>query len=139
MSSRATLKWTGLAAIVAVGLSFVAAGDGDGPAAADRPYSAAHGYVAHIDPVTGELSTTPQAIDFEGAMPGKISTSSEGLMEVPSDVPGGGTMVHLQGRFQNAYVATLDESGDITATCSDGGTQKENTGAAASDAGGDGR
>ena len=78
------------------------------------------GYVVHIDPATGRVtepspSTVPVAIDEQWA--NRLSTSSEGLVEKPSPVPGGGTMVDLRGRFQNTFVAAVDDSGRVGATC----------------------
>jgi hypothetical protein len=46
-----------------------------------------------------------------------LSTSTEGLEAVPSPVPGGGMMIDLQGRFQNAATATVDDSGQATVDC----------------------
>jgi len=80
-------------------------------------------YRVYIDPATGALTSQPSGSD--PAPLGKdteraLSTSSEGLREVPSPVPGGGTMVDLQGRFHNVSVATVDENGDLKAPCVSG-------------------
>lgn len=84
------------------------------------PAARAAGYVVHIDPATGRvaepsLSTVPITIDEEWS--NRLSTSSQGLVETPSPVPGGGTMVDLQGRFQNAFVAAVDDTGLVGASC----------------------
>lgn len=80
-------------------------------------------YRVYIDPATGALTSQPAGSDATAV--GKdteraLSTSSEGLREVPSPVPGGGTMVDLQGRFHNVSVATVDENGDLKAPCVSG-------------------
>jgi hypothetical protein len=88
--------------------------------AGESPAVSAAGYVVHIDPVTGRLASTPQGAApamFDEEMLNRLSTSSEGLVVQPSPVPGGGVMVDLQGRFQNAFVATVDDSGRVDATC----------------------
>jgi hypothetical protein len=43
-----------------------------------------------------------------------LSTSSEGLVETLSPVPGGGVKVDLQGRFRSPLIATQDAEGKIT-------------------------
>jgi hypothetical protein len=93
------------------------------------------GYVVHIDPATGNIveqspSATPVAIDHE--MSNALSTSFEGLKEVPSPVRGGGMMIDLQGRFQNSMVVVTDEDGNLTAPCiSDPATKSEDDNATA--------
>jgi len=82
--------------------------------------AAAAGYVVHVDPATGRLAPSPRGSApamFDEEMRNRLSTSSEGLVEKPSPIAGGGTMVDLQGRFQNAFVATVDDSGRVDATC----------------------
>jgi hypothetical protein len=60
-----------------------------------------------IDPATGKpfLGNVPLSPELENA----ISTSSEGLQEVPS--PGGGTMVDLQGRFRTIIAVKITTNG----------------------------
>jgi hypothetical protein len=85
------------------------------------PYS--QGYVAHIDPATGEFIATPTHLapsQIDEKLFDVLTTSSAGLIEEASPVTGGGIMVNLQGRFQNVFVAALGDSGDITATCKSG-------------------
>jgi hypothetical protein len=69
----------------------------------------------------GKISNrAPQASDMHGLSPDALSTSSEGLVEEKNDV-GGGYMVNLQGRFQNAMIMTVDENGKtISAPCVSG-------------------
>lgn len=86
----------------------------------DAPVRAAAGYVVHIDPETGEFVAPTQntvSVELDEWMRNALSTSSEGLKVVPSPVPGGGMMVDLQGRFQNTFVAVVDESDHVAATC----------------------
>ena len=78
------------------------------------------GLVVHIDPATGQLLPLPDtgslpalAIPPESA----LSTSAEGLEEMPSPVPGGGVMVRLEGRFQNHITATTDGNGALSTVC----------------------
>jgi hypothetical protein len=68
------------------------------------------------DPVTGELGDLPAEAPAQVSLPpdDTLSTSSEGLVETPSPVPGGGVMVDLQGRFRSPLIATQDAEGKIT-------------------------
>jgi hypothetical protein len=72
----------------------------------------------HIDPQTGvilqqpapgtvPLQLTPQILNA-------LSTSAQGLIEVPSAVPGGGVSINLQGRFQSAVFGTIGTDGKST-------------------------
>jgi hypothetical protein len=77
----------------------------------------ASGMIIHIDPQTGELRKTPAP----GAVPLQLSpqernafsTSHQGLVQVPSSVPGGGVKLDLQGRFQSPLVVTIDPDGKV--------------------------
>ena len=70
----------------------------------------------HIDPATGEFVAEPlsgvplETSDLHG-------TSSDGLVEEPSPVAGGGVMVNLRGRFQSRSVATIGEDGRVVVEC----------------------
>jgi hypothetical protein len=122
MQRRLLLAILGAAATCAVAAGMVlmhqSAPVAESPAGPHTPE-----YRVCIDPATGALTSQPTGA---GAAPvGKdtersLSTSSEGLREVPSPVPGGGTMVDLQGRFRNVSVATVDENGDLEAPCVSG-------------------
>jgi hypothetical protein len=110
-----------LAAILAVTLS----SQGDAPAgstAAATPSDTtanAAGMRLYVDPVTKEFvdkpvePLTPEAFEDLQAL---FNTSHVGLIEVAAPV-GGGKMVNLKGRFQHAYTATRDASGDLSAGC----------------------
>jgi hypothetical protein len=94
------------------------------PAAVVSTDAAAHaGYRAFIDPATGGLTAHPTSIGAVGLdkdVANALSTSSEGLREEPSPVPGGGVMVDLRGRFRNATIATIDETGALRVPCVSG-------------------
>lgn len=81
------------------------------------------GYVVSIDPTTGEFTSTAPAsrtVVLDESMRRALSTSSEGLREVPVS-SGPGMMVHLDGRFQNVSVATVGDDDEPTVTCISGG------------------
>lgn len=116
-----------LAGAVLVGLSAWALVAGGGGARTTAPVGkepspagTAHaGFVVHIDPSTGAFTeaserTVPVTLDDE--VQNALSTSSEGLVEVPHPTAGG-AMVDLRGRFQNAVIAAVDEAGGVRATC----------------------
>ena len=81
------------------------------------------GQILSLDPVTGKPRTTPapaQAEDLRAILGDAVSTSSEGLVQEKSPVEGGGIIMNLQGRFQNAVAATVDANGNLTAPCISG-------------------
>ena len=96
--------------------------------AAETPGShVAGGMRVHVDPRTGRPTSAPDAASrqmLEDAMRREmgdaLSTSSDGLVEVASPVPGGGVMINLQGRFQSASVASVD--GDVVTVDCHGNT-----------------
>ena len=57
--------------------------------------------------------TVPRARTVEE----QLSTSTEGLREVPSPVPNGGTMVDLRGRFKNTMVLVSAPQEPLDARC----------------------
>lgn len=59
--------------------------------------------------------TKEQAAAETVAYDSPTSTSSQGLYEVAQ--PGGGAMVHLQGRFQSATIVTVDANGKTVVEC----------------------
>lgn len=84
------------------------------------------GYVVHVDPATGRITTSPNGgapVELDSKLLYHLSTSSEGLEEVPSPVPGGGVMIDLEGRFQNAFVTVVDDSGRVGVVCTSGSAQ----------------
>jgi hypothetical protein len=77
----------------------------------------ASGMIIHIDPQTGELRKTPAPgtvpLQLSPQERNAFSTSHQGLVEMPSSVPGGGVKLDLQGRFQSPLVVTIDRDGKI--------------------------
>jgi len=72
------------------------------------------GMVVNLDPVTGKPMET---IPPNSVAPDPMSSSAKGLVPVPSPVPGGGEMIDLQGRFQNAAVVSIGDSDSLTIEC----------------------
>lgn len=68
----------------------------------------------------GFIATTgdPNAPDAAKDLGVAANTSSAGLVEVPSDVPGGGTVVDLQGRFRSSMAVTVVDSDSTVVVCS---------------------
>lgn len=73
------------------------------------------GMSVYIDPQTGEFIPEPKqgqkALEITPEMQNATSTSSEGLVEEKSPVPGGGVMIDLKGRFQSPLIITQDPTG----------------------------
>lgn len=69
----------------------------------------------YIDPQTGEFIPEPKpgqnALEITPEMQNAASTSSEGLVEEKSPVPGGGVMIDLKGRFQSPLIINQDPNG----------------------------
>jgi hypothetical protein len=86
-------------------------------AGADAPKDAP-GMKAFIDPQTGGFVREPPPgtapLVLSPAESNALSTSHQGLVEVPSTVPGGGFKVDLQGRFQSPLTATVGPDGKVT-------------------------
>jgi hypothetical protein len=84
------------------------------PAAAP---TGASGMTVYIDPRTGAILKEPAPgtlpLQLTPQLRDALSTSHQGLVEVPSPVPGGGVKVDLQGRFQSPLVVTIDPEGKI--------------------------
>jgi hypothetical protein len=85
------------------------------------PSPVRNGMQAHVDPQTGRL--VPEAVT--PVVPA-IPAVPARLAEVPA--PGGGMMVHMDGRFMSTLVATVDEHGDAHVGCvtEDGATVHPN-------------
>jgi hypothetical protein len=75
----------------------------------------AAGMMIYIDPQTGAILKEPapgtMPLQLTPALQNAISTSHQGLVEVPSAVPGGGVKVDLRGRFQSPLLVTIDANG----------------------------
>lgn len=78
----------------------------------------------YVDPATGRPSSGPPPIPPGLArlpeVANALSTSSEGLREVPVPLPGGGVMVDLQGRFRSLVTATVHADGTVGLNCGPG-------------------
>ncbi|MBI2819275.1 MAG: hypothetical protein HYX73_04780 [Acidobacteria bacterium] len=87
------------------------------------------GMRVYVNPSTGQIETPPA--DVRAAMAAAdravLDTSSVGLQETPSPVPGGGVLVDLQGRFRIPLVATRSVDGTLTMdhTTVQAGSQEE--------------
>jgi len=119
-SALVILAATGAIALAAWQL---APADGHGDPVSTTPKAdvapVAAGYTLHLDN-SGRIMEEPtpaDAAELAAALGRTINTSSEGLVERPSQVAGGGTMVDLQGRFQDAATATIDATGHVTVPC----------------------
>lgn len=127
MKKAAPLALAGAAVAVALAWVLIANEGGGSRSARDDALTGAStsgaseaGFVVHVDPSTGTFTASspqPVRVDVDMVLQNALSTSSDGLVEVANPVPGGGVMVDLRGRFQNAMVATVDESGGLGATC----------------------
>jgi hypothetical protein len=75
------------------------------------------GMTVHKDPVTGRFVPVPEAsaLPLSKELSNAMSMSQEGLVEVPA--PGGGFMVDLRGRFQQATTATTGADGKVALQC----------------------
>jgi hypothetical protein len=81
------------------------------------PDAATGGMMIHIDPRTGAILSEPAPgtvpLQLSPQLRNSISTSHQGLVEVPGTGPGGGVKVDLQGRFQSPLAVTVDPSGTV--------------------------
>jgi hypothetical protein len=77
----------------------------------------ASGMRVHIDPRTGAILKEPAPgsvpLPLSAREQNALSTSHEGLVQVPSSVPGGGVKIDLQGRFQSPLIGTIDANGKV--------------------------
>jgi hypothetical protein len=106
--------------VALLALPVVAGGDRvqEGTAAPDpsaMPAFAA-GQILNLDP-SGKFTPAQHASDVQLLLGDAASQSQEGLVEEKSPVEGGGIMVNLQGRFQNAMTMSVDANGQVSAPC----------------------
>lgn len=75
------------------------------------------GMKVYIDPRTGRILTEPPPgtapLQLTPNEQNALSTSHQGLVEVPSSSPGGGVKLDLQGRFQSPLIGTIDANGKV--------------------------
>ena len=113
MKSRNTVLFAALLV-----LPVAAGGDRNQTASTPAPAPAfSQGMVLTIDPSSGKFVHGAQTTALQASLGEALSTSSEGLVEVKSPVAGGGVMVNLEGRFQNAMVIEMDANGNVSAPC----------------------
>jgi len=105
--------------------------DTQAPAANTHSVTASQGLVLNIDPITGAIIDHPAAgatrLALPAALASQLSTSDEGLVEQPNPSGGKGLYVNLQGRYQNAIVATVDSNGKLSTPCAQGLNTAANT------------
>lgn len=93
--------------------------------------SSSQGLILNIDPATGAIIDHPAAgatrLAVPAALASQLSTSDEGLIEQPNPSGRKGTYVNLQGRYQNAIVATVDSNGKLSTPCAQGLNTAANT------------
>ena len=77
----------------------------------------AAGMTIYIDPTTGAILKEPAPgavpVQLTPELRNALSTSQQGLVEVPGTTPGGGVKVDLQRRFQSPLVVTIDANGKV--------------------------
>ncbi len=81
------------------------------------------GVQVHIDPETGEIIAPPpeaEAGDSPEALQGSAAEVDEPLVEVPSEVPGGGRVIDLRGRRGFYLTGRISDEGSAEAHCEDG-------------------
>jgi hypothetical protein len=75
------------------------------------------GMTVYIDPKTGAVLTEPAPdrtpLRLTPQERNALSTSHQGLVQVPSSVPGGGVKLDLQGRFQSPMIGTIGPDGKV--------------------------
>ena len=112
ITRRLLASLLGIAACFAVTTQPAFSEDAAPPAAASQG-----GMTVHIDPKTGAILKEPAPdsvpLQLSPREQNALSTSHEGLVEVPSGVPGGGFKLDLQGRFQSPLIATIGEDGKV--------------------------
>jgi hypothetical protein len=106
--------------------------DAQSPAkASTAPVSSQQGLVLNIDPVTGAIIDHPAAgaikLVVPAAQASHMSTSDDGLVELPNPSGGKGMYSNLQGRYQNAILATVDADGKLATPCFQGLNTAANT------------
>jgi len=94
-----------------------AAPDTETPITNAQPTGSA-GRKIFVDPVTGKLIPPPaQPALVLPQTEDALSTSGEGLREIPGKTRGGGIKIDLQGRFRSTVTATVNPDGKLTTRC----------------------
>ncbi len=92
----------------------VAAADDAAPAAA--AVTGSSGLRVHIDPSTGELLDEPPP-GSETDVGSSVQLPGPELVEEPSPVAGGGTMIRLDDRFRADFRAEVGPDGKLVTDC----------------------
>jgi len=89
------------------------------PASADGTLPGSAGMHVALDPETGELGmpSPEQQKQLHAELDEMLSRSTDGLRR--EVLPDGTVRVNLQGRFQNASIATIDAQGRLHTGCID--------------------
>jgi len=105
--------------------------DTQAPTQAGAQAMAAQGLILNLDPATGAIIDHPAAGTSKLVIPSELanhlSTSDEDLVERPNPSGGKGMYVNLEGRYQNAIVATVDANGTLSSPCAQGLNTAANT------------
>ena len=123
MKTVAIQKFCVVAALVLLtaGVGVVGcATDQDGQAMQDTSAAPAAdaGLKVYIDPETGEFLEEPLPGQADAAGAGNNRQAERApLVEEPSPVEGGGTMIRLDDRFHAEFRATVDTDGELKADC----------------------
>jgi len=94
------------------------ASDGMAETPASTAPVAAQGLQIYRDPQTGRIGAPPpgtKPLELSDAERRMLSRSDRGLQ--PHTLPGGGTAIHLQGRYRNMAVATVGPGGQAAVGC----------------------
>ncbi|HIF64809.1 MAG TPA: hypothetical protein EYG16_07415 [Deltaproteobacteria bacterium] len=76
------------------------------------------GLKVYLDPETGEFLEEPLPGQADAAGAGNSRQAERApLVEEPSPVEGGGTMIRLDDRFHAEFRATVDADGELKADC----------------------
>jgi len=81
------------------------------------------GVQVYVDPITGEISAPPPQAEGTAriSLPHEaLSTSTEGLVEIPLNGPHGGVMLDVKGRFQSQTAVSVDAHGNLSVQCEAG-------------------
>lgn len=81
------------------------------------------GVQVYVDPITGEIGAPPPQAEGAAriALPQEeLSTSTEGLVEVPLPGPHGGVKLDVKGRFQSQTAVSIDAHGNLSVQCDAG-------------------
>jgi len=92
----------------------------EGQAVQDTPAAPAAdaGLKVYLDPETGEFLEEPLPGQADAAGAGNSRQAERApLVEEPSPVEGGGTMIRLDDRFHAEFRATVDADGELKADC----------------------